>query len=74
MAGDAIWMDVLPSVKGFGPALFATATRTAKDAGRAAGNSWSDEFQKGTSGASDRLVEDLKKASKKSADAITYAS
>jgi hypothetical protein len=39
MSGDAVWLDVLPSLKGFASTLVKESTAASKKAGQAAGRS-----------------------------------
>jgi phage-related minor tail protein len=65
VAGDAVWLDVLPAMAGFSRDLTAGATRAATDAGRSSGSAWSRAFAATASdGGAQKVVDDLKVAQK----------
>ncbi|PFG19877.1 peptidoglycan DD-metalloendopeptidase family protein [Serinibacter salmoneus] len=65
MAGDVQWLDVLPSMEGFGKALKTGADRAAKDAGKSAGLAWAKNFDDAAStDAEAKRVTELERAAK----------
>ncbi|MDI3331405.1 MAG: peptidoglycan DD-metalloendopeptidase family protein [Micrococcus sp.] len=67
---DSVWMDVLPSMAGFGKTLNKESSKAANAAGKTAGSAWSDAFGKESAGASTTVVDELEDAQKKSAGII----
>ena len=56
MSQDAVWLDVLPSMKKFGPALAKEAGDAADKAGSSAGKKFGAAMAKGTAGVATGLV------------------
>ena len=67
---DAIWLDVLPSLAGFAPALVRETAAASTNAGRTAGQAWSDAMQGSGTGGAASLVAELEAASKASAATV----
>ncbi|XBH21615.1 tape measure protein [Jonesiaceae bacterium BS-20] len=75
MAGDSIWLDVLPSLKGFGQALVSGTKKAGSDAGKSTGSAWSQAFKTaagdgGAKAATDALIEQETRAKKAVKDAV----
>ena len=76
MAGDVVWLDVLPSLGQFAGKLVSGTEKAATDAGKSSGSAWSKAFGQtagdgGTSKATDELVSNEKRAKKAVEDATT---
>ena len=71
-SGDQpIWLDVLPSMAGFGDALTKGSKKAAADAGKTSGSAWSKSFDTSASDSATKgRVAELEKASKTAARAI----
>ena len=59
---DAVWLDVLPSMRGFGSELVKGATKAAKDAGEKSGKDYASAFEDGAGGASSAAIKELETA------------
>lgn len=72
MAGDAVWIDVLPSLGGFAKDLVGGTTKAARDAGDASGSAWSKTFSgsAGDSG-SGEAVKKLETAARQATKAVS---
>ena len=68
---DELWIDVLPSMAGFGAKLVKGANASAKEAGAKAGKGYSDAFEDGAGGASDAAVKELETAEKRAAGLVS---
>lgn len=71
---DEVWLDVLPSMKGFGADLARKATSAARGAGSKAGQEYSKSFDKGAGNAAQKAVADLEVAQKKAAGLVSKLS
>ncbi|MBM6622674.1 peptidoglycan DD-metalloendopeptidase family protein [Micrococcaceae bacterium RIT802] len=71
---DEVWLDVLPSMAGFGPELAKGASKAAKSAGQKSGKDYSAAFKSGAAGASEAAVQDLETSSKRSAAIVSKLS
>ena len=71
---DSVWLDVLPSLKEFGPMLASGTEKAAKDTGVKAGGTWSRAFSQtaGDSG-SKTVVGELEASSQKAQKAVQNA-
>ena len=67
---DEIWIDVLPSMRGFGTELTKGAQKEAKAAGKTAGKEYSDAFQDSADGASNAAVAELETAQKRASGLV----
>ncbi len=70
MAGDAVWLDVLPSLAAFGPALMKGAQAEGAKAGQGAGAAFGKAFAATDTGSA-AVVDKLKKASAAAEKAVT---
>ena len=70
---DAVWLDVLPSMKGFATQLAKDSTRAAADAGKKAGKAWQEAVESGGS-AGAALVADLERSARQSAGVVSKMS
>ena len=70
MAGDAVWLDVLPSLAAFGPALMKGAQDEGAKAGQGAGAAFGKAFAATDTGSA-AVVDKLKKASAAAEKAVT---
>ena len=65
MAADSIWLDVLPALAKFGPALTKGTNQAATHAGKTAGSTWSKQFADSAfDGGSKAVVAELEAAAK----------
>lgn len=71
---DEVWIDVLPSMKGFGVDLVKGAMKSGKEAGQKAGKEYSAALKSGTDGASDAMVAELEAAQKKASGLVVKLS
>lgn len=71
---DELWIDVLPSMRGFGATLTKEATGAAKRAGASAGKEYAGAFEDGGAGASDAAVRELETAEKRAAGLVSKLS
>lgn len=71
MAGDAVWLDVLPSMAGFATALAQGSAKAATDAGKSSGVAWAKSFAgaAGDSGSA-AVVAELETAAKRTKRAV----
>ena len=70
MAGDAVWLDVLPSLAAFGPELIKGAEREGAKAGAASGSAFGKAFGASDPGSSE-VVAKLQKASAAAEKAVS---
>ncbi len=64
MSGDAVWLDVLPSMAGFGKTLAKDSAKAATDAGKSSGSAWAKSFSGAAGDAgSKKVVDELQRAS-----------
>ena len=56
MAGDTVWMDVLPALDGFAKALATGTDKAAKTSGKTAGDGWSRAFSQSAGDAGSKAV------------------
>ena len=70
MAGDAVWLDVLPSMAAFGSKLLDGAQKEGQKAGVAAGAAFGKAFAATDTGSA-AVVDKLKKASAAAEKAVT---
>lgn len=75
MAGDAVWLDVLPNLAGFSNELEKGSTKAGNKAGKSTGNAWSKAFESSASdGGSGKIAAELQAnedKAKKSVQAAT---
>lgn len=71
---DEVWLDVLPSMKGFGARLGREATRAARDAGGKAGREYSKAFNSGSDNTAKKKVQELEGAQKKASALVSKLS
>jgi len=71
---DEVWIDILPSMRGFGGELAKEATKAAKTAGTKAGKGFKGEFVDGADGSGDALVKELEGAQKRAAGLVAKLS
>lgn len=71
---DELWIDVLPSMKGFQPKLAKETGAAAKSAGQKAGKEYSDAFSSGADGATSASVAELETAQKQAAGLVSKLS
>lgn len=74
MAGDAVWIDVLPSLSGFAKELTSGASKAGQDAGKASGSAWSRAFsQTAGDGGSKKLASEMEAAETRAKKAVNDA-
>lgn len=71
---DEIWLDVLPSMRGFGSDLIRQATKGAQTAGDRAGRAYSDSFNKSAGNTGEEQVRRLEAAQKSAAGLVSKIS
>lgn len=71
---DQIWMDVLPSLRNFGPRLVRDATRSARSAGDTAGAEYSKAFERSSGNAAQAKVDELESAQKSASGLVSKLS
>lgn len=71
---DEVWLDVLPSMKGFGADLVKGAMKSGKEAGQKAGKEYSAALEAGADGASDAMVAELESAQKQASGLVSKLS
>lgn len=67
---DAIWIDILPSVRGFAGDLAKGVGKAAKDAGSQGGKEYSAAFDSGAKGAGAGAVKELEAAQQKASGSV----
>ena len=71
---DSVWLDVLPSLKEFGPMLASGTEKAAKDTGVKAGGAWSRAFSQTAGDAGSKtVVTELEASSQKAQKAVQNA-
>lgn len=69
---DAIWLDVLPSMRGFAASLTAGSVAAALTSGKTAGIAWSKSFgREAQKNSAQKLVDELTRASRASSRAVS---
>ncbi|WNM27556.1 phage tail tape measure protein [Demequina capsici] len=71
---DEVWLDVLPSMRGFAGTLTKEVTKAAKDAGDKGGKEYKKALEKGADGSGDALVAELETAQKRAAGLVAKLS
>ncbi|MFD6032447.1 phage tail tape measure protein [Cellulosimicrobium funkei] len=70
MAGDVVWLDVLPAMGGFAKDLLGGSTKAASEAGKASGKAWSGAFSSTAGNAGTKAVVDELETAKKRTEKI----